>query len=161
MLSGRPVTTTDYRTSQTGGAPHGQFSQELRLSSQFDGPFNFIFGGFYLNARTSGYVDTWTPANLTRGAVSKFDTRLGQVKSYAVFGEAYFDITPTLKLTGGLRYTEDKKHIETASGTFVLGPYFIGDEKIRQGHWPRHRQLESRPVLHCRHKCLSVLLAGI
>ncbi|USI76575.1 MULTISPECIES: TonB-dependent receptor [unclassified Sphingopyxis] len=130
LLSGRPVTTTDYRTSQTGGGTARQFSQELRLSSQFDGPFNFIFGGFYLNARTSGYVDTWAPANLTRGAVSKFDTRLGQVKSYAVFGEAYFDITPTLKLTGGLRYTEDKKHIETASGTFVLGPYFIGDEKF-------------------------------
>ena len=127
LLSGRPVTTTDYRTSQTGGGSQKQFSQELRAASSFDGPFNFILGGFYMNARGAGFVDTWTPANGLLGAVSKFDTRLGQVKSYAVFGEVYVDITDTLKLTGGLRYTHDKKRIETASGTFVLNPYFIGE----------------------------------
>lgn len=127
LLSGRPVTTTDYRTSQTGGGTAKQFSQELRAASSFDGPFNFIIGGFYLNARSSGFVDTWTPANGLLGAVSKFDTRLGQVKSYAAFGELYVDITDTLKLTGGLRYTHDEKRVETASGTFVLNPYFIGE----------------------------------
>ncbi|MCZ8171964.1 MAG: TonB-dependent receptor, partial [Brevundimonas sp.] len=126
LLSGRPVTTTDYRTSQTGGGTRKQFSQEVRLASRFDGGFNFILGGFYLNSRSSGYVDTWTPANRTFGAVSKFDTRLGQVKSYAVFGEAYVDLAENLKLTGGLRYTHDEKRIETASGTFALNPYFIG-----------------------------------
>jgi outer membrane receptor protein involved in Fe transport len=130
LLSGRPVTTTDYRTSQTGGGTARQFSQEVRLASGFQGPFNFIVGAFYLNARSSGYVDTWVPANLLRGAISKFDTRLGQVKSYAGFGEVYYNITPNLKFTGGLRYTEDKKHIETASGTFALGPYFIGNAKF-------------------------------
>jgi len=30
--------------------------------------------------------------------------------SYAVFGEAYYNITPELKLTGGLRWTDDQKH---------------------------------------------------
>jgi outer membrane receptor protein involved in Fe transport len=127
LLSGRPVTTTEYRTSQTGGGTQKQFSQELRLASRLDGSFNFILGGFYLNSRGSGYVDTWTPANRLSGAVSKFSTRLGQVESYAVFGEAYVDLAENLKLTGGLRYTHDKKHIETASGLFALSPYFIGD----------------------------------
>jgi outer membrane receptor protein involved in Fe transport len=127
LLSGRSVTTTDYRTSQTGGGTQKQFSQELRAASSFNGAFNFIVGGFYMNARGTGFVDTWTPANGLLGAVSKFDTRLGQVKSYAVFGEAYVDITDTLQLTGGLRYTHDNKRIETASGTFVLNPYFIGE----------------------------------
>lgn len=127
LLSGKQVTTTDYRTSQTGGGTAKQFSEELRLASHFDGAFNFIVGGFYMNARSSGYVDTWAPSNRTFGAVSKFDTRLGQVKSYAAFGEVYVDVAPNLKLTGGLRYTHDDKHIETASGTFALNPYFIGD----------------------------------
>jgi outer membrane receptor protein involved in Fe transport len=130
LLSGQTVTTTDYRASQTGGGARKQFSQEVRLASRFDGGFNFILGGFYLNSRSSGYVDTWTPANRTFGAVSKFDTRLGQVKSYAVFGEAYIDFTDNLKLTGGLRYSHDKKHIETASGTFALNPYFIGNAEF-------------------------------
>jgi len=30
--------------------------------------------------------------------------------SYAVFGEAYYNVTPDLKLTGGLRWTDDQKH---------------------------------------------------
>ena len=127
LLSGRQVTTTDYRTSQTGGGTQKQFSQELRLASQLDGRFDFIFGGFYMKSRGSGYVDTWTPANRTSGAVSKFSTRLGQVESYAVFGEAYFDLTEDITLTAGLRYSKDDKRIETASGTFVLNPFFIGE----------------------------------
>ncbi len=132
LLSGKSVTTTDYRTSQTGGGTARQFSQEVRLASRFSGPFNFILGGFYLNARASGYVDTWAPSDLLRGAVSKFDTRLGAVKSTAIFGEAYFNLADNLKITAGLRYTHDKKHIETASGTFALGAYFIGDASFNR-----------------------------
>ena len=127
LLSGRPVTTTDYRTSQTGGGYAKQFSQELRLASSFDGPFDFLVGAFYLNARGGGDVRTWLPANTLNGSIAIGDTRLGKVESIAVFGEGYFDITPELKLLGGLRYTKDVKRIETASGTFVLPPYFIGE----------------------------------
>jgi len=50
-----------------------------------------------------------------------------QVESYAVFGEAYFDLTEDITLTAGLRYSKDDKRIETASGTFVLNPFFIGE----------------------------------
>ncbi|QMW24225.1 TonB-dependent receptor [Sandaracinobacteroides saxicola] len=129
---GQAVTTTDYRAAQTGGGFAKQFSQEVRLTSNLSGPFNFIVGAFYLNARGGGNVETWLPANTTRGAISLFDTRVGRVKSYAAFGEANINITPTLKLTAGLRFTHDDKHIETASGTFALGPYFIGDASFEK-----------------------------
>jgi outer membrane receptor protein involved in Fe transport len=127
LLSGVPVTTTDYRTSQTSRASAEQFSQELRLASNFDGRFNFLVGGYYMDAKGSGFVATWVPANTLNGSIAIGDTRLGQVKSKAVFGEVYVDITPELKFTGGLRYSDDKKRIETRSGTFVLPPYFIGE----------------------------------
>ena len=32
------------------------------------------------------------------------------MNSYAAFGEAYYNLTSDLKLTGGLRWTEDQKH---------------------------------------------------
>jgi outer membrane receptor protein involved in Fe transport len=124
------VTTTDYRTSQTGSGYAKQFSQEVRLASSFDGPFDFLLGGFYLNARGGGEVRTWVPANTLNGSIAIGDTRLGKVESYAIFGEGYFEITPELKLLGGLRYTKDEKRIETASGTFVLPPYFIGEAEF-------------------------------
>ena len=37
------------------------------------------------------------------------------IKTYGIFGEAYFDITDNLKLTGGLRYSNDKKYIRAVS----------------------------------------------
>src|SRR6185437_1138404 len=44
------------------------------------------------------------------------------LNSYAGFGEAYFNVTPDLKLTGGLRWTDDEKHvIEIPSELLVEG----------------------------------------
>jgi outer membrane receptor protein involved in Fe transport len=42
--------------------------------------------------------------------------------SYAAFGEAYYQIRPDLKLTGGLRWTDDRKHfVEIPSETLISG----------------------------------------
>ncbi len=44
------------------------------------------------------------------------------VSSYAVFGEAYYQLTPDLKLTGGLRWTDDQKTFwEIPSWTYLTG----------------------------------------
>jgi outer membrane receptor protein involved in Fe transport len=41
------------------------------------------------------------------------DGVLGSIDSKAIYGEVYYDVIPdTLKLTGGLRYTEDLKHYQ-------------------------------------------------
>ncbi len=51
------------------------------------------------------------------------------LNSYAAFGEAYYNIASDLKLTGGLRWTEDRKHftdipsqaVTTGYGYFITG----------------------------------------
>jgi iron complex outermembrane receptor protein len=44
------------------------------------------------------------------------------LNSYAGFGEGYYNITHDLKLTGGIRWTEDKKHfVDIPSELFVEG----------------------------------------
>jgi len=123
---GKTVTTTDYRTAQEGRGSAKQFSQEFRLASNFEGPFDFLVGAYYLNSRGSGFVATYVPANRTLGSIAIGNTQLGKVESMAVFGEVYVDITPELKVLGGLRYTEDKKRIITSSGSFVTPPPFRG-----------------------------------
>jgi len=42
------------------------------------------------------------------------------LNSYAGFGEAYYNVTSDVKLTGGLRWTDDRKH-------FLLVPSWIAD----------------------------------
>ena len=44
------------------------------------------------------------------------------LNSYAGFGEAYYNVTPDLKLTGGLRWTNDEKHfVDIPSQLLVAG----------------------------------------
>ena len=124
---GQAVTTTDYRTSQEAFGKREQFSQELRLGSDFDGPFNFLIGGYYLWAESSGEVTTYLPVTRTLGFTTSGNTSDADVDSYAVFGEVYYDITPELSVLGGLRYTKDDKSITTASGFVALGAPFIGE----------------------------------
>ncbi len=157
-----------------------QLSQELRLSSNFDGPFNFSAGGNYMHYETEenyyvffntltmfssidglgGRVFPWNPhsaspnqqcldngrqyanPNLASGAesclgyidpnpLSSLDNAghnyfLSQnpynLNSYAAFGEAYYNVTPDLKLTAGLRFTDDQKHfVEIPSELLTTG----------------------------------------
>ena len=121
------------------------WTAEAILSSDLDGPFNFLLGGIYANSKVSEnsyYVNSFA-IDYIAGLLGSF-TSLGgglqpsylassfyrnntldfELKSYGLFGEVYFDISDRLKLTGGLRYNNDKKSIEarTALAAF-LNPY--------------------------------------
>lgn len=104
-----------------------QYSLELRLRSSFDGPVNFLLGGFYLDYKSdfdyyvvSSALDYFSVVG--GGAIVadgltipspyfNSETDKYTLESWAVFGEVYYDITEELKLTGGLRFTKDKKTI--------------------------------------------------
>jgi len=171
-----------------------QFSQEVRIASNFKGPFNFSFGGNYMHYQTNedyyvffnvlsalvqltngqGPGDfTHCVANSGRaypisskpefynvfgtygGFSSQFgcvDTRFADIapgtyidpnpipqldgqghnyfrsenpyvlSSYAGFGEAYYQLTPDIKLTAGLRWTDDQKTFwDIPSWVYMLG----------------------------------------
>ena len=122
--------TTEFDES---GVSTRQYSIEGRIASDFDGPFNFLLGGLYLNNKVTDadyYVAASGldyPALLIGLATSlggggngravvappffNSETRLGKLKTYGIFGEVYFQFTDNLKVTGGLRYSNDKKFI--------------------------------------------------
>ncbi|MFM9898038.1 TonB-dependent receptor, partial [Sphingorhabdus sp.] len=90
-----------------------RITQELRFVSEFDGPIDFIAGVFYQNVKTEGgfppqsIIPTGSPAVLFGLAVGDSFFSLQQTadsKEFGVFGEATWELTQTLKLTGGGRY---------------------------------------------------------
>lgn len=105
-----------------------QWSIEGRVASNLDGPFNFMLGGLYLDYESTN-GDYFVNASLLDyaglllgGPASGFTAALGPphydsitdlytLESYGIFGEVYFDVTDSLKLTGGLRYSSDKKFV--------------------------------------------------
>ena len=78
-----------------------QFTQEIRLASNSGGVFEWQVGGFYFDSD----FDVTTVGFDFPPPVTVNHTN----ESWAVFGQVTSEVTPELKLTGGLRYTEDDK----------------------------------------------------
>lgn len=119
-----------------------QMQAELRLTSNFDSPFNFIVGGAYyinnLDWRSISYVgftsvpflnpacDIENPAgdpdctalDPSFASIDRANfTPLHQdADAIGLYAEFYYDITDRLKLTAGLRYSYEKKKFLTYNG---------------------------------------------
>ncbi len=104
-----------------------QYSQELRLQSNFDGPLNFMVGAFYENrefifdtAQQAVNISLIGPdptINLARGGVAvgtgnTFDyKKIHTTKTDALsfFGSLTYNPTEAIEISGGVRYTDEKK----------------------------------------------------
>jgi iron complex outermembrane receptor protein len=101
---------------------------EAIVSSQFDGKFNFLVGGIYVDTvlpENSYYVNSWGIDYLV-GALGggagflgtpffRNNTQRYTLTSYGLFGEAYYNLTDNLKITAGLRYNNDEKNVSARS----------------------------------------------
>ncbi|MFA7587221.1 MAG: TonB-dependent receptor [Novosphingobium sp.] len=117
---------TDIFTSQaTYYGKTRQITQDLRLTSDFGGPFNFIVGGYFSNENIRSYNDMsyFTDLDVNGdGNVNGQDcidgggflacnvyNRFKQKKnSYALYSDASYELADRLTLRGGLRYTHDR-----------------------------------------------------
>ncbi len=128
-------------------------SHELTISSTWNKPVQFIGGLYYYwetdnNPVTGQDIDqpqvaapiglipletagTFTPAAPNPGLYNFFLDYQDRIQSAAAYGQVDWKITPTLKLTGGLRYTFDWKHLQeetryTDFSSGILSPYVFG-----------------------------------
>lgn len=133
LLPSNLLDTTDLET----------WTQEVRVASDNDGPFQWLVGGFYSKIDrvyaqrlpTPGY-DAFTDARLGAGtsaavangfpADSPYNADLPyDIKQFAIFGEISYDISDAFTATAGGRYYDFK---ETRS--FVSGGLFAnGDNR--------------------------------
>lgn len=116
------------------------YTQELRIASDFDGPLNFLLGGYYFdekidfkNQLTFGrdfrnYVNILSQGGVTTlertilglpagtfGAVGQgsFDDFKFKDRSFSIFGQVDFELGDKLTLTAGFNYTDDKKKVRS------------------------------------------------
>ncbi len=121
---------------------NSSWSVEGILSSDLDGPFNFLVGGIYADyhlTENSYYVNAF-PIDYLTGVLGAFTAATNppaaggplppsflatpffrnntddlKITSYGLFGEAYFEVNDRVKLTVGLRYNNDKKAVRARS----------------------------------------------
>lgn len=89
------------------------FSAEVRFASDFDGPLQFILGGFYQDrdyyTTSIGFFVDPTTGLVPDGAARFFDTRTDEgFTNKALFGEVTYDVTDKLELLAGFRVFEIK-----------------------------------------------------
>jgi len=118
------VTTNRLLTTDSYSSKSSTTTGELRLASDFDGKVNFLFGLFALKGTSEGGFETWHPAieafQKAQGRpaetwrVSSL-SRNGENRTYAAFGETYFKLSDTARLTLGARYTDEKRSGESRS----------------------------------------------
>jgi len=138
-----PIVATDNRQKQH------QFSQEIQLiGTSFEDRLHWQVGGFYFDE----YGQDLNDVRLISGMFNAFEALPGpiasgfggagnflnqfldldldifneiNISSIAGFGQATLDVTDKLSVTGGLRYTHEKKdytlrHQRIASGLFIV-----------------------------------------
>ena len=125
--------TSDPIAASTYDEESSHFTQEFRLASPADEDFNYVLGLFYLsqNIKTNG------GSHLLNTFYVNHETEI-DVEQYAAFFHTNYQLTDSLQLTAGVRYTNESKDvdyfIEDDTGFFIsptTGVYasdsFIGD----------------------------------
>ena len=98
------------------------FSQELRLASTGDGPFDWILGAYYTRDTNRDQAIFNQKDQFAYSAL--FDSRFYQkTKAWAAFGQASYELTDGLKATVGLRYTDEKKTYSYDGTVVGSGPF--------------------------------------
>lgn len=116
-----------------------QFTQELQIVGSGE-RFNYTVGGYYFNAKyaednpqTYLFVGDFTGDGVVDGAVAAAGRLAyqGRTKSYAAFGQASYTpaiLNDNLEITGGLRYTHDRKSVVTEIYNNGLPPPIVSNQ---------------------------------
>ncbi|OAO03299.1 hypothetical protein A8B75_11050 [Sphingomonadales bacterium EhC05] len=92
-----------------------QYSQELRVTSDFDGPFDFMVGGFWesrsqpLQTSQNAFIGSFLFPDSRGIGYDWVANRATKSEALSFFGSASFDITDQLELSGGVRWTDEQK----------------------------------------------------
>ncbi len=110
-----------------------QFTNELRLASSNASAFRWLVGAYYFDEKAGTFTRRFLTVAAPPVRDSVIDVPIVNTRSYAGFAQATYSIMPTLRLTGGLRYTHDLKYSDgsgyaalntDAAGAPVAGSVF-------------------------------------
>lgn len=120
---------------------HSQLTQELQVNgTSFEDSLRWVTGVYYFEEQGHDInIVTFPVVNLLSGGF--IDN-----KSYAAFGQATYDITQSLHLTAGMRYTQDKKNF--LPDQYILDPKLLAGAPIGIGGTPIQAGSRALPMIN-------------
>ncbi|MCR2832902.1 TonB-dependent receptor [Parerythrobacter lacustris] len=105
-----------------------QFTQELRIASNGDGPLSYQAGVFYfdesLRIVSENYSTLGDPLNAP-GGVNIVVAQDQESKALGIFGSLTYDLTDQLSVTGGIRYNDDERDFVVVRSQDTQFPTFL------------------------------------
>jgi iron complex outermembrane recepter protein len=94
---------------------HDQFTQEVKLSGNLaDGALEYVGGVFYINERnTTDFADVFSLSSTTALLLADRTLR-NKTEAWAGYLQLDYNISEQLKLTAGVRYTDEEKTFDIA-----------------------------------------------
>lgn len=86
-----------------------QFTQELRLASDFDTPLNFTVGAFYQRADQQTRVRLFGNPVMGLPLRSQRNDHKIDINSFSLFGQLIWRVSPQVELAGGARWTKETR----------------------------------------------------
>ncbi|MEM6484568.1 MAG: TonB-dependent receptor [Pseudomonadota bacterium] len=147
-------------TNATNELDINTFTQEIRLTSSFDGPFNFLLGGFYFDEEIDqqtgifygddfrDYISFLAGQPFTfqssieeligipvgtfhQGGQGTLDTGTMDNRTITLFGQLDYELTESLTATVGLAYLDDSKEVTLSQvNTDVFSNTNLGPELL-------------------------------
>jgi len=102
---------------------HQQLTQEVRLSSNYEGDFNFQLGAFYFNEDLTIESFAFDPV-FANGAQTGYVEQKQKTIAWAIFGSFDYEVSDVTSVTVGLRYSDDDKEYQNNRTQTPLG--FLG-----------------------------------
>ncbi|HEY8352239.1 MAG TPA: TonB-dependent receptor [Sphingomonadales bacterium] len=101
--------TIDPVTAQDLSFDTDVFNQELRVSSNSDGRFRWLFGGFYQDRQERQHIRIGadTGERFVANPSILHQRNITNSELWAAFGQVSFDLTDRIELTAALRYDHD------------------------------------------------------
>ncbi len=92
-----------------------QFSQEIRLTSSGEGDLEWLLGAYYLEEHQEIFATFGSL--IAPGLGLTFPQPDTNAKSWSGFGQGTYHLTDTVRLTAGLRYSDEQK--DRTGGTYL------------------------------------------
>ncbi len=115
--------------SGDGLPQHKQFTQEFRVESTGKGALQWLGGVYWFDEELN--IDSFNFSSLGGNAQNGYATQQQDNQAWAVFGTVNLEVSPQLKLRGGLRYTKDEKDfVADRIQAPPFSPTFIGRRTV-------------------------------
>ena len=98
---------------------HKQLTQEIRVASNELGALDYQFGAFFFKEDLD--IESYSFAG---GVINGKAIQTQQTTAWAIFGSMDYDLTDELKVTAGIRYSDDDKEF---SASRLIGPFGSGE----------------------------------